>query len=94
MSTMIHDLKIWPQYYCRIVDGTLTFQSRKNDREFQFGDTVILREWNPSSINSTDDAPKGYTDSKPLEFMVGFVLPHGSSHVVFSLLPAKKPSKS
>lgn len=88
---MRHELKIWPQFYCRVADGSKTFEVRENDRGFQPGDTVLLREWDPEPINTSDKtAPRGYTDSKPLEFKIGYVLVLDSSRVVFSLLPLKK----
>lgn len=89
---MKHDLKIWPMYYCRVADGSKTFEVRENDRGFQPGDTVILREWDPEPQNPAADkyAAKGYTESPPLEFKVGYVLTLDSSKVVFSLLPFKK----
>lgn len=91
---MKHDLKIWPQYYCRVADGSKTFEVRENDRGFQPGDTVVLKEWDPEPINPTDKAPKGFTDAPDLEFMIGYMYPIGGSMVVFSLLPlAKKETK-
>lgn len=85
---MEHELKIWPQYYKRVADGTKTFEIRENDRGFQQGDTVILREWNPNEVNSVDKGiPKGYTESKPLKFKIGYVHVLNRSEVVFSLLP-------
>lgn len=88
---MKHELKIWPQFYCRVADGTKTFELRENDRGFQSGDTVVLREWDPEPINTADKkAPRGYTDSKPLEFKIGYILVLDSSRVIFSLLPVKK----
>lgn len=87
---MKHELKIWPANYERVARGELTFQLRDNDREFQQGDTVILKEWDPTPQNATSTAPKGFTDRKPLEHLVGFVLVLDSSRVIFSLLPAKK----
>lgn len=89
---MKHELKIWPQFYCRVADGSKTFEVRENDRGFQPGDTVILREWDPEPQNAAADkyAAKGYTDSPPLEFKIGYILVLDSSKVVFSLLPLKK----
>lgn len=85
---MKHELKIWPQYYCRVADGTKTFEVRRNDRGFQPGDTVVLKEWNPKPINPTDSAAQGFTNSPPLEFTVGYMFPLPSGDVVFSLLKA------
>lgn len=88
---MTHELKIWPQYYSRVYNGTKNFEIRENDRCFQFGDTVILREWNPDPVSSTDSSiPQGYTNSEPLTFMVGYVHVLDSRKVVFSLLPLPK----
>lgn len=84
---MRHELKIWPKYYRRVANGTKTFEVRNNDRGFQFGDTVCLKEWDPEPIAPTDKAPKGFTDAPPLEFKVGYVHVLNSSEVVFSLLP-------
>lgn len=87
---MNHDLKIWPQYYCRVADGSKTFEVRENDRGFQPGDTVTLKEWDPEPINATTEAPKGYTDSPSLKFKIGYILVLDHKTVVFSLLPFKK----
>lgn len=43
---MIHQLKVLPDYYQAIVDRRKTFEIRKNDRDFQVGDLVILKEFN------------------------------------------------
>lgn len=92
---MKHELKIWPQYYCRVADGTKTFEVRKNDRGFQPGDTVILREWNPNTALAHcssgpdagwNDEVIGYT-REWMEFKIGYVLPIDAERVVFSLLP-------
>lgn len=42
---MQHELKIWPQYFRAICDGTKTFEYRMNDRGFHKGDTLKLREY-------------------------------------------------
>lgn len=94
--SMIHELKIWPQYYCRVADGSKTFELRKNDRGFQPGDIVVLREWEPDPKHPTtgEPIPPHFTQSEPLTFKVGYVLVLDSSQVIFSLLPPDKAKAS
>ena len=80
---MIHELKIWPQYYQAVADGSKTFEVRKNDRGFQKGDEVVLKEWDPTEMHY---GTFGYTDSPNLEFKIGYVLPIDAERVVFSLI--------
>lgn len=42
-----HVLKTWPEFFRAIVDGKKTFEVRKNDRGFQTGDVLHLREFDP-----------------------------------------------
>lgn len=42
-----HELKIHPQFLSRIASGQKTFEIRKNDRDYQVGDTLILMEYDP-----------------------------------------------
>lgn len=86
---MEHELKIYPQFYLRVAEGTKTFEIRNNDRAFQKGDTVVLREWDPKTVNPTDKVPRGYTDAPELKFSIGYVHILDSSNVVFSLIPIK-----
>lgn len=93
---MIHELKIWPQYYSRVKDGSKTFEIRENDRGFQQGDEVVLKEWDPKPANPSDNIPIGYTGAEDLNFIIGYVHVLNSKEVVFSLLPhkpAQKPNK-
>lgn len=86
---MTHELKCWPQYFCRVADGSKTFECRVNDRGFQPGDIIVLREWDQKLVYHAqgpfDDRHDGYT-GKRLQFKIGYVLPIDEKRVVFSLL--------
>ena len=42
---MIHDLKILPEWFNAVVSGVKTFEIRKDDRNYQPRDVLLLREW-------------------------------------------------
>lgn len=42
-----HELKVLPQFYAALDDGSKTFEVRRDDRGFEVGDTLRLREWSP-----------------------------------------------
>ena len=77
----IHTLKCDPVWFQRSLDGTKTFEVRRNDRGFQRGDQVRLREYTIF----------GYT-GREATFWVGDVFSGGqygcnlNGFVVFSLL--------
>lgn len=51
-----HSLKTWPHFYDATHAGIKNFELRKNDRNFQVGDTVRLEEWLPSEQKYTGRA--------------------------------------
>lgn len=57
-----HDLKVWPEFFQAIEDGIKTFEIRKNDRNYQVGDTLRLREYAPG--------PDEYTGRERRELVV------------------------
>lgn len=82
--TTVHELKCWPQYFAEVVGGSKTFEVRKDDRGYQQGDLLILREYDPAT-----DTYSGQT----VRAEIGYVLrdscaaiPNFDGHVVFSLL--------
>lgn len=44
---MTHTLKTWPEPFKAVCEGYKTFEIRKDDRNFELGDSLILQEWNP-----------------------------------------------
>ncbi|MNW38087.1 hypothetical protein D3C74_151460 [compost metagenome] len=42
-----HELKILPEYFQAVWDGSKTFEVRKNDRDYKVGDMLVLLEWDP-----------------------------------------------
>jgi hypothetical protein len=44
-----HVLKTHPEYFKAIVDGTKTFECKKNDRDFKVGDILELKEYDPKN---------------------------------------------
>ena len=43
---MIHELKIYPEWFNAVISGEKTFEIRKNDRPFEKGDLLALNEYN------------------------------------------------
>ena len=90
-----HELKIWPEYFERVLDGSKTFEVRENGRGFQKGDSVTLREFNPAAKEADpvwDQLPSVFKSidhrytGRVLEFKIGYVYPINEAMVVFSLL--------
>jgi len=49
----IHRLKTLPQHFNAVVAGHKTFELRKNDRDFQVGDVLVLQEWDGKSYTGS-----------------------------------------
>lgn len=45
----VHDLKTWPIVFDAVATRAKTFEIRKDDRGYQVGDILLLREWDPET---------------------------------------------
>lgn len=62
---MTHALKTWKEYFPLLVDGTKTFELRKDDRPFEVGDTLLAQEF--------DKDIKTYTGNE-IKFEITYIL--------------------
>ena len=69
---MTHELKTWSSYYLDVVNRIKRFEIRKNDRNFQVGDFLILQEYNPYTESYT-----GSEVSAQITYMTGFAQQEG-----------------
>jgi hypothetical protein len=67
-----HDLKCWPQPYQALEDLIKTFEWRLNDRGYEVGDILCIREWNPEA----NDGAGAYT-GRQLKRVVTYILRGG-----------------
>ena len=42
-----HELKCWPEHFAPVARGVKTVELRLNDRNYQVGDMLYLREYEP-----------------------------------------------
>lgn len=73
-----HDLKSWPAHFRPALEGLKTFEIRRNDRDFQPGDSVTLREYCNETARYT-----GRTHSGIIGYIDPFAQQEG--YVVFSI---------
>ena len=48
-----HELKTWPAEFQAVMDGKKNFDIRAKDRDFQVGEFLTLKEYNPESKEYT-----------------------------------------
>lgn len=49
--TKVHELKVLPKYFAAVSEGKKTFELRKDDRGFELGDELRLREWDGNTYS-------------------------------------------
>lgn len=53
VKAVVHELKIWPEFFEGVVSGKKTFEIRRADRDFRVKDQLHLREWDPDKRDYT-----------------------------------------
>ena len=85
----MHELKTHPQYFSMVFAGTKNFEVRKNDRNFQLNDELLLKEYIPQGY-SADKAQNDTYTGRMLHRRIDYIL-HGGQlgieegYVVMSL---------
>lgn len=96
---MIHELKCHPVSFVRLKDGTKTFEVRVNDRMYQAGDLLHLREWAPSVHPVSALLGGGGYTGEELWMLVSFVASGEvfgldlDVHVILAVRPTSKPAE-
>ena len=66
-----HDLKVWPEFFTDLADGAKLFELRRNDRPFEEGDWLRLREYQPHDFKT--GTPAAYTGQRCLR-QIAYIL--------------------
>lgn len=85
MSWLIahHDLKIQPEFFKAVVEGTKTFEIRRNDRNFLIGDVLVLKEY--------DGNYTGKSQEVKITYMTDYAQQDG--YVVLGIVPVEEEAE-
>ena len=89
---MDHEYKVWPEFFQAVLDGTKTFEWRKDDRtpRPEVGDFFVGREWEPVAAAYTG---RVYRRTITHVFRDGFGLPYGYCVLSLAASPCKECAK-
>lgn len=73
----IHNLKILPEYFQAVLDGTKKFELRKADRDFKINDLLILLEINPDKDKKEETIYTGRVLSCKITYILKNVEKYG-----------------
>ena len=74
-----HTLKLNDRYFDAVVNGTKTFEIRKDDRGFRVGDTLEMYRVNDNGLYVSNDGTYASNDRsglKPIQVKVKYILTH------------------
>lgn len=70
----VHELKILPKYFNSVVSGEKTFELRKDDRGFEVGDILILKEFNPNKKYETIEGDESHFSGRKILKEINYIL--------------------
>lgn len=70
----IHELKILPQYFNAVREGKKTFELRKDDRGFQVGDVLMLKEFNLQEKYEIIESAETYFTGRKILRQINYIL--------------------
>ena len=87
-----HKLKILPEYFNKVITGEKTFEIRKNDRNFQVGDYILLQEFFEESYTDREQRVKityitNYAQQE--DYVVMSVVVSNTKDIEFAVLDQK-----
>lgn len=73
-TATIHELKTWPEPFRATCSGRKTHEVRREDGlDFQRGDILRLREWQPAPDAELRDGPGGHYTGQSFAVLVTYV---------------------
>ncbi|HAT5671033.1 TPA: DUF3850 domain-containing protein [Salmonella enterica subsp. enterica serovar Typhimurium] len=88
--TKVHDLKIHPKYFEPVAAGKKRAEVRINDRDYNAGDTLILREYDPKKGFTGQKVVALITDATCLRAFVD----NGAPYILLSIQLVERPAIS
>jgi glyoxylate utilization-related uncharacterized protein len=76
-TSTIHELKLWPEHFSHVLDGSKSFEYRLNDRNYKVGDILFLQEYRPDTNSYT---------GRSLRKTVSYILFLENDYAILSLI--------
>lgn len=70
-DTPNHQVKCWPQMFEEVINDDKPFEYRKNDRNYQKGQTIVLMEYVPSMPHPNGETIPRYTGRSAFVLITG-----------------------
>jgi hypothetical protein len=66
----VHELKSWPEFFAPVASQEKTFELRRNDRDYQVGDVLVLREWKPDVLHEDEGEYTGRSCRRRISYVL------------------------